>query len=87
MTSSVIGSQIFNLQICLGVPWLMKTLFDGPIILTDKALFGSIMVVVLIVCITMLVIVSFKLRLTYGLGFCLMITYVFYAGFEYVQNS
>jgi Ca2+/Na+ antiporter len=87
MTSSIIGSQIFNLQICLGLPWLIKTFLSGNISLNQTTMFGSIVVVVVIVLISMMVMLCFKLRLTYGLGICLVFTYGFYAGFEYVENT
>jgi Ca2+/Na+ antiporter len=87
MTSSIIGSQIFNLQICLGLPWLIKTSLGGSIALNQTTMFGSIVVVVIIVLISLMVLLSFKLKLTYGLGICLVFTYCFYAGFEYLENT
>jgi len=33
LTSSIIGSQIFNLQICLGAPWLITNMIYGDIVL------------------------------------------------------
>lgn len=87
MTSTIIGSQIFNLQICLGVPWLLTNLIYGEIVLKDPTIYLSILVVLVVVGITFVIITLFKFKLNYGLGTALVFTYAFYAVFEYVQTS
>lgn len=49
-TSSIIGSQIMNLQICLGLPWMLAILIHQQnIVFYDASIFISVMVVVILI--------------------------------------
>ena len=85
-TSTVIGSQIVNLQLCLGVPWLLSNIFFGPIFFSDVNIFNSIFAIFLIVFLTLTLIWVGKYRLSFGLGVELIILYVFYVIFEFYQT-
>jgi Ca2+/Na+ antiporter len=86
-TSSIIGSQIFNLHICLGCPWLLANLIFGEIPIVDSTIFISIIVVFVVVLVSLGLILLFKLKLNYPLGILLIISYFVYMWFEYVQTS
>ena len=48
-TSTIIGSQIVNLQLSLGIPWLISNILNGNLIFNDPTIFYSMFAIFLIV--------------------------------------
>lgn len=77
--SNTVGSNIFDILLCLGFPWLLKTTFvdynapvnviSGSIIYTSLSLFGTVIIFVLLVLLN-------GWKLNRCLGFILMILYI-----------
>lgn len=86
MTSSIIGSQIFNLQICLGLPWLIANIVFGPIIVEDPTIFTSILVAVVVVIGSFSLMKAFDYSFGLGLGTSLIFSYIAYVVFEYKKE-
>ena len=46
-TSTIIGSQIVNLQLSLGIPWLISNILNGNLIFNDPTIFYSMFAIFL----------------------------------------
>ncbi|EDO48300.1 predicted protein [Nematostella vectensis] len=77
--SNTIGSNVFDILLCLGLPWLLKTtavehggvvtVLSGSIIYTSISLFGTVVVTILLVVLN-------RWRLNRLLGCVFMILYI-----------
>ncbi len=84
--SNGIGSNIFDIFVGLGLPWLIKSYLVGSDLVTDSTgleisialLFGSVLLM-------LLVLMWRKWRLGHGLGFFLIMLYVLYIIYEIVK--
>ncbi len=85
-TSTIIGSQIINLQLCLGIPWLINNLMSGVLIFNDLAVFDSLFAIFIIVLVGLLFMIISRFKLTFCLGFQLILLYVGYVVFEVFNN-
>jgi Ca2+/Na+ antiporter len=85
-TSSLFGSQIINIQISLGVPWLVKNLIYGPVKLNDPNIPSSIEAIICVLFAMYLILVLGKMRLSYCNGLLILIVYFLYVFYEINQN-
>lgn len=93
LTTSILASQIMNLQICLGVPWIISmfnnhSLNKGYFVDFGKENVLKLFLPLLIVvgsCV--LVIFLFSRRLNRYSGFCLVIIYMGYFIFESLNSK
>ncbi len=92
LTTSILGSQVMNLQLCLGLPWMIsivKSYLNGKPGIID---FGKrnplkfCLPLFLVVMISILVLTVFKLNLNKRSGVCLIIIYICYLVYEFNHN-
>ncbi|CAD8102975.1 unnamed protein product [Paramecium primaurelia] len=86
-TSSIIGSQIMNLQICLGFPWVLTMLiWQRNITFYDETISQSMLAIMTVVLTSFFLMLQQKLRLTYKLGIMLLSIYLLYFIYELLQQ-
>ena len=78
---SAIGSNVFDILVCLGVPWLLKTLIDSEarangIPVYSKGLLYSTVTLLLIVLVFVVVSGMNRWRMDKKFGFILLLLYV-----------
>jgi Ca2+/Na+ antiporter len=80
--SNALGSNIFNICMALGVPWLLSTAIDANIIVESKSLVYTTLILVgaLLLYGSMLIVGNFHLRTVAGA--ILIVCYLIYSGFE-----
>ena len=88
LIASILGTQILNLQFCLGFPWLISTLTTSglQILITDTNTFKFFATVFFVVLATILVLTMFSMRLNRISGFILVIIYLIYITYEFKNN-
>jgi Ca2+/Na+ antiporter len=85
VTSSIVGSQILNLQVALGLPWLVSVIiYDAPVVFNDESIYLTTAMAFLIAVLSVLVIVGNELQLSYCTGVQLILLYVVYCVVEYI---
>lgn len=93
LTTSILGSQIFNLQICLGVPWLfaiIKGKFGNINYTLDfgkKQPLKYLLTLFIVVLIAVFILTLCGLRLNRKSGLFLTIIYLVYLVYEFKINS
>lgn len=95
LTTSIIGSQIMNLQVCLGVPWLISIFTElfsknnhKPVInFGTKDPFIYLIPLFAVVLSSILILSLFKVKLNKKSGICLICVYIFYLIYEYNINA
>jgi Ca2+/Na+ antiporter len=86
-TSAIIGSQILNLQLALGLPWMITTIVTGESIdFEDPSIFLTITVALIVVLVCLALILLANLNLHYYLGWEMIIIYMAYLIFEYCNS-
>jgi len=94
LTTGILASQIMNLQICLGLPWIIA-MFNNKIVNKGDLLidFGKENVIKLflpllaVVVLSVFIIFVFSRVLNKKSGFCLMIVYVAYFVYESINSK
>ena len=85
-TSAIIGSQIINIHLCLGLPWLVKNIIEGDVIFKEQSLFFSIFIVFFITLLSLFTIVINRYKLNKKLGIQLLCIYFIYFFYEFREN-
>jgi Ca2+/Na+ antiporter len=92
MVTSILGSQIMNLQICLGVPWLISILKNYYYKKASFIDFGErnpmkyFLPSFLVVLLSIFIMTIFGVRLNKKSGICLIILYILYLMYELETN-
>ena len=88
LIASILGTQILNLQFCLGFPWLISTLTSSglQILIADTNTFKFFATVFFVVLATILVISMFSMRLNKITGLILVMIYLVYITYEFKNN-
>jgi Ca2+/Na+ antiporter len=88
LISSILGTQILNLQICLGFPWFISTLTTPglQILIADTNTFKFFATVFFVVLATILSFSMFGMKLHRISGFVLVIIYLVYITYEFKNN-
>lgn len=84
---TIIGSQIINLHLCLGVPWLLYNLTQGVLHFPPGQMFSSMMTVFLVVILSLLILRLGRHRLSYQTGGALVALYLVFFGLEWTYNN
>ena len=88
LTTSILGSQVVNMQLCLGVPWLISILkneYNGkPTIINfgKRNPFKFLLPLFIVVMTSIFIMIIFKVNLNKKSGTCLIILYFIYLFFE-----
>jgi len=89
LTTGILASQIMNLQICLGVPWIIAMINNkienkGQLLIDfDKENVVKLFIpLIFVVLISVLIIFAFSRVLNKNSGFCLIIVYLVYFVYE-----
>ena len=83
LTTSILGSQVMNLQICLGVPWfisIIKTYFSKGLLqinFGERKPMKFLLPLFFTVLISIFIFMFFNLKLNRKSGTCLIILYSF----------
>lgn len=85
-TSSLFGSQIINIQVSLGFPWMVKNILYGPVKLNDPNIPSSIEAIILVLFAMYLILIFGKMKLNYCNGTLILIVYFLYISYEISQN-
>lgn len=85
-TSAIIGSQIINIHLCLGLPWLVKNLTEGEVVFKEQSLFYSIFIVFFITSLSVLTMKMNEYKLNRKLGVQLLAIYLVYFIYEFKEN-
>lgn len=92
LTTSILGSQVMNLQICLGLPWLISIIrnfyYNGYMVLDfgDKNPLKYFFPLFLVVLASVFVMTLFNVNLNKKSGTCLIFIYTFYLVYEFKNN-
>ncbi len=92
LITTILGSQILNLQICLGLPWLIsiiKNYFSGgplQVNFDQRNPMKYIIPLFIVVTITIFTMTLFNLNLNRRSGICLIIIYFIYFIYEFYTN-
>jgi Ca2+/Na+ antiporter len=88
MIASILGTQILNLQFCLGFPWFISTLMTSglQIMVSDNNTFKFFATVFFVVLATVLSLTMFGMKLNRVTGFILVIIYLVYITYEFKNN-
>ena len=92
LTTSILGSQVMNLQICLGLPWLISIIrnfyYNGYLVLDfgDKNPLKYFFPLFLVVLASVFVMTLFNVNLNKKSGTCLIFIYTFYLVYEFKNN-
>ena len=88
LISSILGTQILNLQICLGFPWFISTLTTPglQILIADTNTFKFFATVFFVVLATILSFSMLSMKLNRISGFALVIIYLVYITYEFKNN-
>lgn len=92
LTSSILGSQVVNMQLCLGVPWLisiLKNKYNGkPSVINfgNKNPFKFLLPLFIVVLTSIFIMIISKVNLNKKSGTCLIILYFIYLFFEIDLN-
>ena len=84
-SSDIIGGQILNLHVCLGLPWIIGCIVKGTISFPSPKTFVSLLIVLIMTTISIGLMIVNKTRLNYLLGGSLVSTYFIYILVEYAQ--
>lgn len=93
LITSIIGSQIINLQLCLGIPWafamIKKYVYynQKPSLRFDKNILEYILPAAIVVLLSMLIFTIYDVRLNKRVGILLSLVYVGYLIAEFKINS
>jgi Ca2+/Na+ antiporter len=92
LTTTILGTQVMNLQICLGIPWLISILknyyYNGRMILDfkDKNPLNYFLPLFLVVLASIFVLTLFNVNLNRRSGICLILIYIIYLVYEFKHN-
>lgn len=81
--SAVMATQILNLQISLGLPWLIGILIFGEIEIYDETTLDSLYFTLLITALSFMTLICNSLKLDIRSGFILTALYVFFVLIEF----
>jgi Ca2+/Na+ antiporter len=92
LTSSCLGSQIINIQLCLGVPWLISILKnyyisgDLEIQFDEKKPLKYLLGLFIVIVCALVIFGLFGVNLNRKSGICLTIIYLMYLIYELINN-
>jgi len=89
LLASILGTQILNLQFCLGAPWLVSTLTSPglQILISDNNIFRFFATVFFVVLAVVLSLTMFGMKLHKGTGLVLVVIYFVYITYEFRNNN
>jgi len=93
LTTSILGAQIMNIQLCLGLPWILSMIknyfsYNKPTLIdfANKNPLNFVLPLFLVVLASIFILTIFKMNLNKKSGVCLIIIYIFYIVYEYKNN-
>jgi Ca2+/Na+ antiporter len=92
LTTTIIGSQVMNLQICLGLPWLISIIknyyYEGSMVIDfgDRNPLKYFFPLFLVVLAAIFVMTLFNVNLNRRSGICLIVIYLTYLVYEFNHN-
>lgn len=85
--SSVLATQILNLQFSLGLPWLITVFIYGDMFINDATTLNSMYFTLLIVMVSLTILLIGKVELKISVGVGLSALYCFYVVMEWCVFS
>jgi Ca2+/Na+ antiporter len=94
LTTGILASQIMNLQLCLGLPWIFaminkKIENKGQMVIDfgKENVIKLFLPLLFVVCMSVFIIIIFSRVLNRKSGFCLMMIYVVYFVYESIHSK
>eukprot|EP00898_Chlorokybus_atmophyticus_P003550 jgi/Chlat1/4196/Chrsp27S04283 len=82
--ANALGSNIFDVWIALGVPWLFVLPFKGPIRVPTSDLLSNSLIMAAALCLYYISVMLSKWRMKVGMGFFFLFCYVMYVAYNVV---
>ena len=79
--SHTVGSNVFDILLCLGIPWLVKTTvweYDSAVIINSHGLFISSFFILGSIFVTFFIIYYHNFELNKKVGYIYLVTYFFF---------
>ena len=92
LTTTILGSQVINLQLCLGIPWVISIMRNYYYTQSLEIDFGSkhplkfLLPLYLVVLASIFIFTIFNVNLNRRSGVCLIIVYIIYLVYEFKTN-
>lgn len=87
--SHTVGSNVFDILLCLGIPWLVKTTvwdYDSTVVINSHGLFVSCFFILGSIAVTLIIIYYFKWVLDKKVGCIYLVFYFIFMGISiYVE--
>lgn len=87
--SHTVGSNVFDILLCLGIPWLVKTTvwdYDSTVVINSHGLFVSCFFILGSIAVTLLIIYWYKWILNRKVGCIYLLFYFIFLGISiYVE--
>ena len=84
-TTAIIGGQILNLYLCLGLPWFIKNVTSGPILISGHHFHRAIYATLSVLAIIMFIMFVNRFKMNYYMGVELILVYVGFCTYEYIK--
>ena len=81
--SHTVGSNVFDILICLGIPWLVKTTtfgYDSTVVIDSHGLFISCFFILGSIAVTIIIIYYHNFVLDKKVGYVYLVCYVIFMG-------
>lgn len=85
--SSLLGSQIINIQLCLAFPWLIKNIFVAPVKFIDPSITTSIEIIIGSLLLLYAILWLGQMRLSCVNGSFILLIYLVYVLWEILQTK
>lgn len=89
--SHTVGSNVFDILLCLGIPWLVKTTvwdYDSTVVINSHGLFISCFFILGSIAVTLLIIYYYKWVLDKKVGCIYLVFYFIFMGISiYVEMN
>lgn len=89
--SHTVGSNVFDILLCLGIPWLVKTTvwdYDSTVVINSHGLFISCFFILGSIAVTLIIIYYYKWVLNKKVGCIYLVFYFIFMGISiYVEMN
>lgn len=93
LTTSILGSQVINLQLCLGLPWMISIVRNyyekgEPLVLNfgHRNPLKFLLPLFIVVLVSIFIMTVFQTNLNKKSGICLILIYIIYLAYEFDHN-